>query len=232
MTTGTEATARANQGCPAEAGRYRRNDSRLAFILREELWGRFDGAGSKGARGCTIVFSLLRGMVTGDDSGTEDVAGPADCGTFRDRGADYSGADGRIHRGGNGGGGGGGGRVGVAPLRAAERGADPRGSGNDSAADETADQSEFLLPHAAAGGRCARRGVETAPTALLRGAGARSKRVGGGREPRAFRREGVRAGGRAAPGGGQLSFWPAGGEAAAPSPRCGDEDYCVGHFGG
>jgi hypothetical protein len=67
MTTGTEATARANQGCPAEAGRYRRNDSRLAFILREELWGRFESAGSKGARGCTILFSLLRGMVTGDD---------------------------------------------------------------------------------------------------------------------------------------------------------------------
>ena len=67
MTTRTGATARANQGCPAEAGRYRRNDSRLAFILPEELWGRFESAGSKGARGCTILFSLLRRMVTGDD---------------------------------------------------------------------------------------------------------------------------------------------------------------------
>jgi hypothetical protein len=67
MTTRTEATARANQGCPAEAGRYRRNDSRLAFILPEQLWGRFEGAGSKGARGCTILFSLLRRMVTDDD---------------------------------------------------------------------------------------------------------------------------------------------------------------------
>jgi hypothetical protein len=68
MTTGTEATAKANQGCPAEAGRFRRNDSRLAFILPEALWGRFESAGSKGARGCTILlFSLLRGMVTGND---------------------------------------------------------------------------------------------------------------------------------------------------------------------
>ena len=67
MTTRTEATARANQGCPAEAGRYRPNDSRLAFILPEQLWGRFEGAGSKGARGCTILFSLLRRMVTDDD---------------------------------------------------------------------------------------------------------------------------------------------------------------------
>ena len=67
MTTGTEATARANQRCPAEAGRYRRNDSRLAFILRDELWGRFESAGSKGARGCTKLFPLLRRMVTGDD---------------------------------------------------------------------------------------------------------------------------------------------------------------------
>src|SRR5580698_4012333 len=137
-----------------------------------------------------------------------------------------------IHRVGNGAGGGGGGRVGVAPLRAAERGADSRGSGNDSAADQTADQFEFLLPPAAAGGPCARSGVETAPTALLSGAGARSERVRGRREPRAFRRAGLRAAGRAAAGGGQLSFWPAGGEAAAPSPRCGDEDYCLGHFGG
>src|ERR1700678_2036854 len=56
MTSRTEATARPNQGCPAEAGRYRRNDSRLAFILPEQLWGRFEGAGSKGARGCTILF--------------------------------------------------------------------------------------------------------------------------------------------------------------------------------
>jgi hypothetical protein len=67
MTTRTEATARPSQGCPAEAGRYRFNDSRLAFILPEQLWGRFEGAGSKGARGCTILFSLLRRMVTDDD---------------------------------------------------------------------------------------------------------------------------------------------------------------------
>jgi hypothetical protein len=66
-TTGTAATARANQGRPAEAGRYRRNDSRLAFILRDELWGRFESAGSKGARGRTILFSLLRRMVTSND---------------------------------------------------------------------------------------------------------------------------------------------------------------------
>ena len=67
MTSRTGATARANQGCPAEAGRYRFNDSRLAFILPGALWGRFEGAGSKGARGCTILFSLLRRMVTDDD---------------------------------------------------------------------------------------------------------------------------------------------------------------------
>jgi hypothetical protein len=67
MTSRTGATARANQGCPAEAGRYRFNDSRLAFILPGALWGRFEGAGSKGARGCTILFSLLRRMVMDDD---------------------------------------------------------------------------------------------------------------------------------------------------------------------
>ena len=39
MTTRTEATARANQDCPAEAGRYRRNDSCLAFMRRDGVLG-------------------------------------------------------------------------------------------------------------------------------------------------------------------------------------------------
>jgi hypothetical protein len=39
MTTGTEPTARANQGCPAETGRHRRNDSCLAFMRRDGVLG-------------------------------------------------------------------------------------------------------------------------------------------------------------------------------------------------
>jgi len=69
MTTRTEAdlTATATSNGPAEAGRYRRNYSRVAFILREEVWGRVEGVESKVDGGCIILFSLLREMVTRND---------------------------------------------------------------------------------------------------------------------------------------------------------------------